>query len=82
MASDARVQQVDAVHAGMLKDITAAHEGAIAAAQGRLLQAEALIGQLHAEHAEEIAQCDAEFEEAHASRRAQANKVLPPCLSA
>ena len=75
-ASTLQLEQASALHAAMLADVTAAHNTAMTAAQARGGQAEKLIDQLRAEHAEEVAQCDAEYEEAHASRRSQALKVF------
>ena len=74
-AVDAHTQQTDELHAAMLADVTAAHQAAMASALSKCAQAEALIEQLRADHAEEIVQCDAEFEEAHMARRLQAIKV-------
>ena len=74
-ASDSRLQQSATSHAAVLADIKTAHEAAIGAAQSRLSQAEELIAQLHAEHVEEVKQCDAEYDEAHLKRHIHALKA-------
>lgn len=81
-ASSGRLHQAHDAHAATLADVTAAHKAAIASAETRLAQAEVLIAQLQAEHAEEIAQCDAEYEEAHHKRHVQAMRVGSPPLPA
>lgn len=74
-AKEARIQQMHALHTAMLTEVTAAHESAVAIAQAKTAEGQALIEHLKFAHAEEIAQCDAEYEESYMTRRAQAIKV-------
>lgn len=73
--AESRVRDADAEHSAQVTGLQRAHVSAIARADARASQAEVLVTRLKSEHAEEIRQCDEDFDKINLKQQESLQKA-------